>query len=121
ENIPAIHEGRKIIESFFDDDRPDFYNTPFSMHDKNELENLMKAAGFKNGKVTLVKKEGISPSAADVTKGMVEGNPIYLAIIEKDSSLIVPIEKKVEKTLAEKFGSKPLKSPLAAWVCEGEK
>jgi ubiquinone/menaquinone biosynthesis C-methylase UbiE len=121
ENVPAIHEARKVIESFFDDDPPDFYNTPFSMHDKNELENLMRVAGFKNGKAELVKKEGISPGAADVTKGLVSGNPIYLAIVEKDPSLIEPIEKKVENVLAKKFGKNPLKSPLAAWVCEGEK
>ena len=121
ENIPAIHEGRKVIESFFENDQPDFYKVPFSMHDKNELENLMKAAGFKNANATLVKKEGISASAADLAKGMVEGNPIFLAIVEKDPSLIEPIEKKVENILAEKFGNNPLKSSLAAWVCEGEK
>lgn len=127
ENIPAIHEGRKVIESFFENDTPGFYAVPFSMHDKNELEGLIKAAGFKNGKAILVKKEGIS-DAAGLAKGMVEGNPIYLAIIERDPSLIEPIRKKVEKVLAEKFvqrtpygGDKNLKSPLAAWVCEGEK
>jgi len=121
ENVPAIHEGRKIVESFFENDPPGFYKTPFSMFDKDELENLMKSAGFKNVSATLVKKEGVSSGAADLTKGIVEGNPIYLAIIEKDPSLIKPIEEKVEKVLAEKFGDKPLKSSLAAWVCEAEK
>lgn len=121
ENIPAIHEGRKMIESFFEKDPPGFYAVPFSLHDKNELESLMKSAGFKNAKATLVKKDGISSGAADLAKGMVDGNPIYLAIIEKDPSSVEPIRKKVEKVLAEKFGDKPLKSPLAAWVCEGEK
>jgi hypothetical protein len=52
---------------------------------------------------------------------MVSGNPIYLAIVEKDPALIEPIEKKVERVLSEKFGNKPLKSPLAAWVCEAKK
>ena len=120
ENVPAIHEGRKTIESFFENDTPGFYAIPFSMHDKNELESLMKAAGFKNAKASLGKKEGIS-SAPDLAKGMVDGNPIYLAIIEKDPSLVEPIRIKVEEVLAKKFGAKPLKSPLAAWVCEGEK
>src|SRR5262249_50051849 len=120
ENIPAIHEGRKVIESFFANNPPDFYKVPFSMHDKNELESLMTFAEFKNAKATLVEKEGTS-NAADLSLGMVEGNPIYLAIIEKDPSLIKPIEEKVEKVLAEKFGNNPLKSLLAAWVCEGEK
>ena len=121
ENNPAIHEGRKIIESYFGDDPPPFYNIPFSMYDENELQKLMNDAGFKNIKTTLVKKEGISESAAGLAIGMVEGNPIFLSINEKDPSLIEPIKKHVEKVLAEKFGDKPLKSKLQAWVCEGEK
>lgn len=121
ENNPAIHEGRKIIESYFGDDPPVFYNVPFSIHDENELQTIMKDAGFKNIKTSLVKKDGISDRAADLAIGMVEGNPIFLSITEKDPSLIEPIEKHVEKVLAEKFGDKPLKSKLQAWICEGEK
>ena len=121
ENNPAIHEGRKIIESYFGDTPPSFYNVPFSMYREEEFQSLLKNAGFKNIKISLVKKEGVSASAADLAKGMVEVNPIYLAIVEKDPKLIGPIEKHVEKVLAEKFGNKPLKSPLAAWFCEAEK
>jgi len=121
ENNLAIHLGRKVIESYFGNNPPTFYNTPFSMFDEKELKNLMKDARFKNIKVELVKKEGTSPSAADVAKGMVNGNPIYLSICEKDPSLIEPIEKHVEKVLVEKFGNKSLKSLLSAWVCEAEK
>ncbi|HYM93405.1 MAG TPA: hypothetical protein VET23_04650, partial [Chitinophagaceae bacterium] len=100
---------------------PSFYNIPFMMHDEDELQTLMKDAGFKNCKTSLVKKEGISESAASLSKGMTEGNPIFLSIIEKDPALVEKIEKHVEKILAEKFGNKPLKSPLAVWICEGEK
>ena len=121
ENNPAIHEGRKVIESYFADDPPPFYNIPFSMHDENDLQKLMKDAGFKNIKISLVKKEGAAQTSEGLAIGMVEGNPIFLSINEKDPSLLVPIEKHVEKVLAEKFGDKPLKSKMQAWVCEGEK
>jgi ubiquinone/menaquinone biosynthesis C-methylase UbiE len=121
EKNPAIHEGRKIIESYFGDNPPGFYNIPFSMHDEKEFQSLLKSAGFKNIKISVVQKEGISSSAEDLSKGMVEGNPIFLSIIEKDPALVEPIEKHVAKVLAEKFGDKPLKSSLSAWVCEANK
>ena len=121
ETNEAIHEGRVIIESYFGDDPPIFYNVPFSMYDDRELTSLTRRAGFKSITTTLVKKEGISPSAADLAKGMVEGNPVYLAILEKAPSLLNTIKEHIQKAIAEKFGDKPVKSPLQAWVVEGMK
>lgn len=121
EHNPAIQEGRKVIENYFGENPPGFYNIPFLMHHEDELQTLMKDAGFKNCKTSLVKKEGISESAAGLSKGMVEGSPIFFSIIEKDPALVEKIEKHVEKDLTEKFGNEPLKSPLSVWVCEGEK
>ena len=37
ETNAAIHEGRLIIESYFGDDPPIFYNVPFSMYNEKEL------------------------------------------------------------------------------------
>jgi ubiquinone/menaquinone biosynthesis C-methylase UbiE len=121
ETNEAIHEGRVIIESYFGDNPPIFYNVPFSMYDDRELTTLTRRARFKSITTTLVKKEGVSPSAADLAKGMVEGNPVYLAIMERDPSLINTIKENVQKVIAEKFGDKPVKSPLEAWVVEGLK
>jgi len=121
ETNAAIHEGRMIIESYFGDDPPIFYNVPFSMFSEQRLSDLVSEAGFKNVNATLVKKEGVSPSATDLAKGMVEGNPVYLAILERDPSLINVIKDHIRKVLAEKFGDKPLKSPLEAWMVEGIK
>jgi ubiquinone/menaquinone biosynthesis C-methylase UbiE len=120
ENNDAIHEGRQVIESYFGDNPPVFYNVPFSMFDDRELTSHTRRAGFKNITTTLVKKEGVSPSAADLAKGMVEGNPVFLAICERDASLVNVIEKEVEKRFIEKFGE-PVRSRLQAWVTEGKK
>ena len=121
ETNEAIQEGRVIIESYFGDNPPIFYNVPFSMYDDRELTTLTRRAGFKSITTTLVKKEGISHSATDLAKGMVEGNPVYLAIIERIPSMLNTIKEEVQKTLAEKFGDKPVKSPLQAWVVEALK
>ncbi|HET6722792.1 MAG TPA: class I SAM-dependent methyltransferase, partial [Chitinophagaceae bacterium] len=59
ETVEAIHEGRLIIESYFADNPPTFYNVPFSMYDDRELITITRRAGFKSITATLVKKEGI--------------------------------------------------------------
>lgn len=120
ESVPAIYEGRKIIESYFGDDPPIFYGIPFSMYNENELRDLPQGAGFKNVRTELVKKEGISNSASDLTKGIVEGNPVYLSIIDRIPASLHNITEDVKKKLIEKFGE-PVKSPLEAWVVEGSK
>ena len=121
ETVKAIHEGRVVIESYFGDDPPKFYSVPFSMYDDRELTTIARRAGFKSITTTLVKKEGFSPSASDLAKGIVEGNPIYMAILERDASLVNVIKEHVQKVLTEKFGAKDLRSPLEAWTVEGVK
>ena len=121
ETNEAIHEGRLVIESYFGENPPIFYNVPFSMHDDRELTTITRRAAFKSITTTLVKKEGVSPSAADLAKGIVDGNPIYLTIVERDPSLINTIKEHIQKVLTEKFGAKTIKSPLQAWVVEGFK
>jgi SAM-dependent methyltransferase len=121
ETVKAIHEGRVVIESYFGDDPPIFYSVPFSMYDDRELTTIARRAGFKNITTTLVKKEGFSPSASDLAKGIVEGNPVYMAILERDASLVNVIKEHVQKVLTEKFGAKDLRSPLEAWMVEGVK
>jgi ubiquinone/menaquinone biosynthesis C-methylase UbiE len=121
ETIKAIHEGRVVIESYFGGNPPKFYSVPFSMYDDRELTTITRRAGFKNITTTLVKKEGHSPSASDLAKGIVEGNPVYMAILERDASLVNTIKEHVQKVLTEKFSGKDLRSPLEAWVVEGVK
>ena len=121
ETVKAIHEGRMVIESYFGENPPIFYSVPFSMYDDRELTTIARRAGFKNITTTLVKKEGFSPSASDLAKGIVEGNPVYMAILERDASLVNTIKDHVQKVLTEKFGDKDLRSPLEAWVAEGVK
>jgi ubiquinone/menaquinone biosynthesis C-methylase UbiE len=120
ENVPGIYEGRNVIESYFEGDPPKFYSIPFSMHDEKELKELSTNAGFSNVKVGLVKKEGYSSSTADLSIGIVEGNPIYLAITEKDPALVVKIRAHVNRALTEKYGES-VRVPLQAWVVEAIK
>jgi ubiquinone/menaquinone biosynthesis C-methylase UbiE len=120
EAVPAIYKARKIIENYLGDSLPVFYDIPYSMHNENELRSLTESTGFKEVKITLVKKEGISSSATELATGIVEGNPIYLTITEKDPQLINIIKDQIAKELADNFGEN-VRSPLQAWVVEGVK
>jgi ubiquinone/menaquinone biosynthesis C-methylase UbiE len=120
DTIPAIHEGRKIIESYFGDNPPVFYSVPFAMYDENELRRLTEHAGFADVKIEFVKKEGVCESASDLAKGIVEGNPVYLSIMERIPASLDNIREDVKKKLIEKFGE-PVKSPLQAWIVEANK
>jgi ubiquinone/menaquinone biosynthesis C-methylase UbiE len=120
EAVPAIYKARKIIESFLGDNLPVFYDIPYSMHAEDELKRLTETAGFKDIRVTLVKKEGITSSASQLATGIVEGNPIYLTITEKDPQLINIIKDQIAKELTAEFGER-VRSPLQAWVVEGVK
>ena len=120
ETVPAIHEGRKIIESYFEDNPPLFYSVPFSMYDEKELRAITARAGFTNVKTELVTKEGVSRSASDLSKGIVEGNPVYLSIIERIPASLSKIKADVINKLLEKFGES-VRSPLQAWVTEANK
>jgi ubiquinone/menaquinone biosynthesis C-methylase UbiE len=118
ENNGVVYVGNQIICSYFPENPPSFYRVPFSMSQPDQIEILLVAAGFKNVKVHAVEKEGISPSAKEAAIGIVEGNPIYGRIIEKDPKLVEVIRAAVEQKIAEQYGDVPLRSPLKAWVFE---
>ena len=117
----VIYLGNQIICSYFPENPPSFYRVPFSLSQPDQLETMLVAEGFKNIKVNSVEKVGISPSAKEAAIGIVEGNPIYGHIIEKDLKLVDVIRTAVEQKIAEAFGERPLKSPLKAWVVEATK
>jgi len=121
ENNGVVYVGNQIICSYFPENPPTFYRVPFSLPQPDQIETLLVASGFKNIKVHAVEKEGVSPSAKDAAIGIIEGNPIYGRIVEKDPKLVDVIRNAVEQKIAEAYGDRPLKSPLKAWVFEANK
>ena len=121
ENNGVIYVGNQIICSYFPENPPSFYRVPFSLSQPDQIETMLVASGFKNIKVHDVSKEGVSPSAKEAAIGIIEGNPIYGRIVEKDPKLVDVIRNAVEQKIAEAYGDHPLKSPLKAWVFEATK
>ena len=121
ENNGVIYLGNQIICSYFPENPPSFYRAPFNMCQPDQLETLLVSQGFRSVKVSAVEKVGTSPSAHDTAVGMVQGNPIYGRIIEKDPKLVDTITTAVEQKIGSVYGERPLTSPLRAWVVEAKK
>lgn len=120
-NNPVYIIANDVTNSFFPDNPITFWNVPFSMYNPDEMESLMKNAGFTNINVERVFFEGHTDSALDATTGLTLGTPMYLAICERYEKLIPEILKAVSEEIAKKYGETSLTIPMNAWVVEGVK
>jgi len=121
EHNPAFFVADKIVAKYFPADPPRFFHIPFSLHDKKELAALHEDAGFRDISVSLVSIDGTNASAGDIAAGMLEGTPVYPAIMNRNPALLPAIKKEVTIELARLFGESPMVSPLQAWVVEAHR
>lgn len=120
-NNPVFDLAHSIVANFFPDNPPQFYQVPFSFYDEQLIHELLNAAGFRNSRIHLLQKESLSPSAADAARGVVEGNPILTFIQQRDASMTDLLRDEVEHALSARFGNRPMKAPMQAWVGETRK
>ena len=104
------------IRTFFPDDPPQFYQTPFNLQDPGGVRSLLGAAGFVDVEVVSVEKVGMSPSAADAAIGLVEGNPVLGTIMGRRPEALPDIKAAVARNIAAELGDHPVRSPLRAHV-----
>src|SRR5437588_5587663 len=120
EKNPIADAANDVCRSFFETDPPAFYEVPFSMYDKKELDRILRDAGFKNIRVEEIALKSRAQDGASAAKGLLEGNPIILDILERAPEKLEPMKAKLAAALEEKFG-KPVVSDLSAIVCVGTK
>ncbi len=113
--LPQI--ANEIVSAFFEHDPPGFYQVPFGLHDQAMLAGLLNGAGFRDSQISVVSKTGISPTAADAAKGLIEGNPVIVEIKQRARSDVQTIEAALAAAIASKCGDKPVRSKLQALVC----
>ena len=117
--VPLItHE---TVAAFFPDDPPQFYRVPFSLHDVAVVRGLLTSAGFVDVRDERVQASGVSDSTADAARGLIEGNPIYQAIMERRPAALAEIEGAVAAKLAAALGDRPLRCPLQAIFFSGRR
>lgn len=107
----------QTVSSFFENDPPTFYVLPFTLHKQEIIAELLEEAGFNESEFAVLAKTGISPSAADVAKGLIEGNPVIVEINQRAAADAQAIEAAVAAAVASRFGDKPVRSKLQAIVC----
>ena len=113
---PAGRIARETIAQFFTGDRPTFYDVPFSLHDEPLVRDLLRAARMEVVVCEQVRKEAYSPSALDLARGYVTGNPIMRDVVERASASPEEIIQAVAVAFAAAGGAAPLRLPMQALV-----
>jgi ubiquinone/menaquinone biosynthesis C-methylase UbiE len=107
----------ETVRAFFDQDPPTFYQIPFGLHDEAVIRKLLDGAGFRDAEMLDLEMTGVSPSAADAAKGLVEGNPVIVEINQRATSSVESIEAAVAAAIAARCGDNPVRGKLQAIVC----
>jgi ubiquinone/menaquinone biosynthesis C-methylase UbiE len=120
EQNPLGKIAHETISSFFEKDPPTFYQVPFGYHDHEEIKRVLRAAGFGDIRVEAVAKSGGESRPEDAAQGLVHGNPVSVAITERDPALLPVITKAVAEALKKRFGE-TIRAPMRAIVVEGRR
>lgn len=111
----------QTISSYFDKDPPAFYEVPFGYHDKEEIKRVLKEARFQEIKTEVVAKVGEATRSEDAAIGLVQGNPVAVAIAERDPSLVPVITKAAAHAITNRFGERDIRVPMRAIVVQARK
>ncbi|MCA1658907.1 MAG: class I SAM-dependent methyltransferase [Verrucomicrobiaceae bacterium] len=104
----------ETITSYFDKDPPTFYHVPFGYHDQEEIKRVLESAGFRDVRIEVVAKVGQPSRAREVATGLVQGNPVSMAIAERDPSLLPAITDAVADAITRRFGQADIRAPMRA-------
>jgi ubiquinone/menaquinone biosynthesis C-methylase UbiE len=116
EGNPPARIAHETIATFFPVDPPQFYTVPFSLHDAPALRRLLETAGFAGIRSELVETIGESPTAEDAARGLIDGNAVYGAILERRPEALPDIRAAVARKVAAEMGDRPVRCPLRAHV-----
>lgn len=117
---PFARIAHETVGTFFPDDPPQFYTVPFCLYDPTPVKGWLEQAGFADVSVETVDKMGARMPASDAAIGLVEGNPLYLDIMNRRPHALFEIKTAVAKRLAAELGD-PVRTPLRAHVFSARK
>ena len=108
----------ETIAGYFDKDPPNFYQVPFGYHDHGEIRRVLAEAGFRDVQIDVVAKVSGASRAEETAIGLVQGNPVSIAIAERDPALLPVITNAIAAALKSRFGEADLRAPLRAIVVQ---
>jgi ubiquinone/menaquinone biosynthesis C-methylase UbiE len=109
----------ETIARHFDADPPGFLEVPFGSCAPEPTRELFESAGFESMTVHTVEATVERPSALEVARGFVEGNPGVLEIEARADAEPDAITRELAVELERAFGPAPLRIPLREFVLTG--
>lgn len=106
------------IASFFPDDPPPFYLTPFGYHDAAAIRAQLLEAGFRGVTIDVVAKQAVSATARELATGLVRGNPVFGMIADRGSVDAEVVVNALADALKRDGGAKPYRAPMRALVVQ---
>ena len=110
----------QTITSFWPDDPPTFYQTPFGFHDLATIKKMLEAAGFSRVREEIVLKPSQAPAAADFARGLIEGSPVMNEIQARGTATLEEVESELAARIAKNLGDRPVPVRLQAIVFQAE-
>lgn len=103
-----------IITEFFPIDTPGFYKIPFSYYNEDEIRNDLAAAGFRSVNIENLKLEGYATTARDAATGLLQGTPLYNAIVERGEDVLPAMIERLAQEIRALYGDTDLAIPIQA-------
>lgn len=122
ENNPRIDLMWKVMREIFGEETPDFLQKgPHSFYDKNEIERLLRNAGFETVRIETVAKTPTYNEPDDLVKGFTDGSPLNNYLNDKDETIKVKFRERLRQALAEQDKLLGNTVPSLALVVEATK
>ena len=114
EENPVAEIAHQTIANFFKTDPPKFYELPFGYHNVDEIESLVRRAGFNTVTNAVLKHDAPIEDFAAFSKALVYGNPIREEVLARNGN---PDEvvRALELSVKQAFG-KTKNTPLEAII-----
>jgi ubiquinone/menaquinone biosynthesis C-methylase UbiE len=109
----------ETIARFFDAQPPTFLEVPFGSCAAEPTSELFRQQGFEDVHVEAVEAIVERPSAVEVARGFVEGNPGILEIHQRATAPPEEIVEALAREIKGGFGPEPLQIPLRELVITG--
>ena len=109
------------VAEFFPADPPQFYTVPFNLADPSPTREWLSAAGFDDVEPISVRAHGRSPTASEAAAGLIDGNPIAAAIVQRRADALPEVREAVARALGAWYGERELRFDLRAIVFAARK
>jgi SAM-dependent methyltransferase len=115
---PIGRLAHESVTAFLPADPPEFYQLPYGYSDRTELGRVLRDGGLTDVRLEVVAFEGVSESAEHAAFGLVNGNPVSIALRERGVVDPAPLQTALAQALAAAGGAAPLRLPMRAIVIE---